>query len=214
MAARHSASRVAHYRKVLAELFADVWATGQPISWLDIGAGYGEVVEAIGKLAPPGSSIDGIEPLETKVLRAQTRGLAVIRGDLHSVTRRYQYVSLVNVFSHLPDFRQFLEQLKHIMSPPSELLMETGNAGDLSSRDELPEELRLPDHLVFAGERHIRRFLTEAGFTVLRIKSVRTDGVLNFAKNVIKRAIGIPVVPILPYQSKSRSILFRARIAP
>ena len=61
---------------------------------------------------------------------------------MNSVTERFDFVSLIHVFSHLPDLRD---------------------------SSDVPTELDLPDHLVFAGERHIVGYLEEASFEVIEI---------------------------------------------
>ena len=71
-----------------------------------------------------------------------------------------------------------------------EFFIETGNIGDLSSYKEVPTELDLPDHLVFAGESTIIKFLEDAGFKIITIKRKRKDDLLNFIKSIIKKLIG------------------------
>ena len=77
---------------------------------------------------------------------------------------------------------------------------------------EFPGELGLPDHLVFAGEKQLQGFLTQAGFEVLRVERQRIDGVVNLAKNVVKKLLGRPAALGVPYTSKYRSLLVRARL--
>lgn len=59
--ARQVPGNVAKYRRLFDKMFADVWQRPSPISWLDVGSGYGEVVEAVTCLAPEGSKIEGLE---------------------------------------------------------------------------------------------------------------------------------------------------------
>jgi len=94
------------------------------------------------------------------------------------------------------------------------VFIETGNIGELASYREAPAELNLPDHLVFAGEKNIIQFLTEAHFSITSIARVRTDGVANLAKNVLKKAMGRKVTVRLPYTSDFRTLLIRARLKP
>ena len=165
-------------------MFDDVWQTGKQISWLDVGAGYGEVVEAVALLAPSGGKIEGIEPMKPKVVHAQARGLSIRDAYLSEVHDRFDYLSIINVFSHIPDFRDFLKDIKNILAVNGEIFIETGNAGDLNSSHDVPTELDLPDHLVFAGEKHIIGYLSEAGFSIIKIKRMRRDGLINFVKNI------------------------------
>ena len=200
------------YRRLMSGLFADVWAKERPISWLDIGAGYGEFVEAIASLAPEGSSVEGIEPMKPKADNSKKRGLKIREGYVSDIDEMYDYVSLVNVFSHIPDFHEFLKDLPRILKPGGEFFLETGNIGDLTDVREVPTELDLPDHLVFAGEETIEKFLVDAGFEVLRVQRRRKDTFVNACKNVIKKAIGRQVTLSLPYTSSYRTLLIRAKL--
>ena len=85
---------------------------------------------------------------------------------------------------------------------------------DLEARSEFPGELGLPDHLVFAGERHIVGYLSRAGFEIVRIERERIDGWLNLAKNVAKLALGRPAALAVPYRSAYRQLRVRARLLP
>ena len=206
-------SKVKLYKNIFASLFYDVWNDKKKISWLDVGAGYGEIVEAISALSYPGSLIVGLEPMEPKATHAQNRDLKVHQKYLREINTKYNYVSLINVFSHIPDFRIFLEDIKNVLLDDGEFFLETGNIGDLDSSNEFPGELDLPDHLVFAGEKHIIGFLSEAGFSIVKIKRIRKDGIINFLKNIIKKIIGRKVALKIPYTSKYRSILIRAKLS-
>jgi 2-polyprenyl-3-methyl-5-hydroxy-6-metoxy-1,4-benzoquinol methylase len=211
---RRLGTKVSYYKKILGSMFDDVWQTTSQISWLDVGAGYGEVVEALVSLAPPGSKIEGIEPMKPKVLHATARGLCIREADLSEVQDRFDYVSIINVFSHIPDFRSFLKEVKQILAVNGELFLQTGNAGDLNSSHDVPTELDLPDHLVFAGEKHIVGYLSESGFSTIKIKRMRRDGLINFAKNIIKKMIGRQVFLAIPYTSAFRTIMIRAKLIP
>jgi SAM-dependent methyltransferase len=209
--ARRLPGRITEYERLFAAMYADVWSARRPISWLDVGAGYGEVVEAVARLAAAGSAVEGIEPMRPKALAAQQLGLQVHQGYLRDVKRRFEYVSLVHVFSHIPDFRGFLAEVKLVMTDRGELYIETGNAADLRSASQVPTELDLPDHLVFAGREHLLGYLREAGFEIVQIRELRRDGLLNFCRNVVKRLMGRRVHLRVPYTSGHRAIRVRAR---
>ncbi|MGI8426014.1 MAG: class I SAM-dependent methyltransferase [Actinomycetota bacterium] len=171
---RRAAAKVRLYKKILSSMFLDVWANeNTPISWLDIGAGFGEVVEAVSSLAPTGSKVEGLEPMKPKADRARVRGLNINEAYLQQVKEKFNYVSLVNVFSHLPDVRSFLMDITKVLTENGELYLETGNIGSLERSHEVPTELNLPDHLVFAGEKHILGYLEEAGFSVVKLRRIK-----------------------------------------
>ena len=172
------------------------------------------MVEAVSALAPNGSRIEGIEPMEPKAARALALGIKVSNKYLCDVTEKYDFVSLVHVFSHIPDFRAFLKEIKNVLAENGEFYFETGNIGDLVHSREVPTELDLPDHLVFAGEKHLSGYLTDEGFSIVAKRGLRKDGIINFIKNIIKKLIGRQVALAVPYTSRYRSIQIRARLHP
>lgn len=211
---RRQASKVRLYRRLLAGLFVDVWKGDTPISWLDVGAGFGEIVEAVASLAPAGSRVEGLEPMRPKAELARSRGLAVRESYLSEIGGTYGFLSLINVFSHIPDFREFLGETKRVLASGGEILIETGNIGDLDRRREVPVELDLPDHLVFAGERHLEGYLREAGFAVVEILRFRQDSAVGFARSLFKKLLGRRVALSFPYTSRYRKLLIRAHLKP
>lgn len=209
---RRVASKVARYEKIFARLFADVWRGGKPVSWLDVGAGYGEVVEAVTRLAPAGSRIEGLEPMRPKATQARARGLAITEGYLRASHAKVGFVSVVDVFSHIPNFGDFLSDVTSVLEPGGEIFIETGNLADLERREDFAGELGLPNHLVFAGECHLRGYLERAGFEIVQIEATRIDDVTNLLKNVVKKLLGRPVILGRPYSSNYRQLLARARL--
>lgn len=205
-------AKVGRYERLIGKLFDDVWRRGQPISWLDVGAGYGEVVEAVSRVAPSGSDVRGLEPMGPKAAAARARGLRIEQDYLQPGREKVEFLSTIDVFSHIPDFQGFLELAAASLRPSGEILIETGNLADVSQRGEFPFELGLPDHLVFAGEAHLRGYLDRAGFDVIRLEAVRVDDTVNFAKSIVKRLIGRPGQLRLPYRSAYRQLLIRARL--
>ncbi len=209
---RRVGSKVEFYRRVFDEMFDDVWKREQPISWLDVGAGYGEVLEAVMALAPTGSHVEGLEPMAPKARKARERGLNITEDYLRPGREKVEYISAVDVFSHIPDFNSFLSDVRLVLKEHGELFLETGNLADVPNRADFPGELGLPDHLVFAGEKHLIGFLERAGFEVLRIRRRRIDGFMNLLKNFAKKVIGRPSQLGMPYASKYRQIQVRARL--
>ena len=164
-------------------------------------------------MLPAGSQVMGIEPMAPKVAEAQARGLPVYQADLAQSSGGFDVISLVNVFSHVPDFRDFLGRLRPLLSENGELFIETGNGGDLQSMQDYPDLLYLPDHLVFAGEAHLRDYLAQSGFSVVSTAAFRVDTAAQFGKNLIKAALGRRTKLTLPYRSPFRRLLLRAKVA-
>jgi 2-polyprenyl-3-methyl-5-hydroxy-6-metoxy-1,4-benzoquinol methylase len=213
---RYSARKVASYRAKLTPLLSHLQHPQPAWHWLDIGAGFGELVEALQQLSPGGSDIRGIEPCEPKVNTARSKGLAVTSQPLSTVRERFTHVSLINVYSHLPDPASFLADLHRIMVPGAYLLLVTGNGGDIS-RSEFPGSLYLPDHLSFAGEMNLRTVLDDAHYDVVTITQHAESPTLDslpvaFAKNIARRLTGRSPVPRwLPRGSRFRSLWIVAR---
>ena len=208
---RYASWKIWFYRRILGSMFADVWKNSTPISWLDVGAGFGEFIQAVSTLAPSGSKIVGLEPMKPKAEAARERELNVHECYLSEVGERFDFISLINVFSHIPNFREFLGNLKNNLNPGGTVFIETGNIGDLSGYHQVPTELDLPDHLVFSGERHIIGYLLEAGFSIVAVKKKRKDGIINFWKNVVKSILGRQVKLMVPYTSQYRTMFVRAK---
>jgi SAM-dependent methyltransferase len=209
---RRVADKVDRYETLFRQVFADVWARGEPISWLDVGAGFGEVVEAVTRLAPAGSRIQGVEPMHPKAADALSRGLDVINGYLRRDHPKVDIVSSIDVFSHVPEYHGFLQDIRAVLNPGGEFFLETGNLADLEDRAQFPGELGLPDHLVFAGTDHLRGYLDQAGFDVVSIQEVAVDGWIHSLKSVVKKVIGREAVIAMPYTSAYRQLYVRARL--
>ena len=209
---KRSKRRVRDLRLVVEAMYADTIATGKAVTWLDVGAGYGEFIEALEGALPAGSDVSGIEPMRHKAEIAQSYGVSVRSAPLASVeAATYDVVSLMNVFSHVPDFRTFLGELRTKIKPGGELFLQTGNGGDLSRRSAYPDTLYLPDHLVFAGEQHIEGFFGQAGFRLIGKTARRFDTPMRAVKAVAKRLLGRPSYLVVPYASDFRTVFYRAR---
>jgi 2-polyprenyl-3-methyl-5-hydroxy-6-metoxy-1,4-benzoquinol methylase len=209
---RRVAAKVDRYQAIVRQAFSDVWAKGQPVSWLDVGAGFGEVVEAVTRVAPTGSRVEGVEPMHPKAADARSRGLKVIEGYLSPNHPKVDFVSSIDVFSHVPDYHSFLQDIRAVLNPGGEFFLETGNLADVERRADFPNELGVPDHLVFAGAEHIRGYLDQAGFDVVSIREERFDDWMNTVKSVVKKVIGREAVVAMPYTSPYRQLLVRARL--
>src|SRR5215218_8889457 len=172
---RRNPRKLRRYGRVLRAMFRDEIAAGAPVSWLDVGAGFGELVEVLQGLLPGGSRVEGIEPMRQKAAHARQRGLPVTAATLSEARGPYDVVSLINVFSHIPDFDAFLGEILGVLRPGGTVFIETGNGGDLADSGAYPDVLYLPDHLVFAGIGHMRAFLERNGLQVAAVRQRRID---------------------------------------
>lgn len=212
---RRSERKVSYYTKVVNELFgAELRSARQPV-WLDVGCGYGEALEAVVRVSRGTARAIGVEPMTHKAVAASARGLTVDNFFLEPERYRADFVSMIDIFSHIPDFRSILATVRSNLNVDAYLFLETGNLADIPRREDFPNELGLPDHLTFAGERQIAALLVEAGFQVLTIRRERIDGIENMIKNIVKRSMGRQSKISVPYLSRYRQLQFKAKlIAP
>ena len=208
---RYRESRARHHRKTIDRMFGDL-AGRAGLRWLDIGAGFGELLGAVSS-AFPGAALTGVEPNAAKRQAAQERGLTLTDVPLAALPRRgFDVVSVINVWSHLPDPAEFLGEVHSLLAHEGHVLVETGTGGELDSAESYPDALLLPDHLSFAGERHVVGILERTGFVVELVRRRRVDTISFAAERAAKRALGRPTRLIVPYRSPFRTICVRARV--
>lgn len=195
-----SAGKIRAYQRILARLIA----SERPVRWLDIGAGYGELLEAAQAVMPDHSSFLGTEPMQQKTQFCRSLGLSVTSQPLSSVKGTFDVITMFDVFSHLTDFREVLRDCRRLLSEDGKLLMKTGNGAELASARDYPGPLELPDHMVFAGRSQLSAFFQEAGFNVQRIEEERIDTLLRVMKEIRRAVIGKPTRPVFPYSSAFR----------
>lgn len=208
---RHVEKKVSIYHKIFRDTFSDVWKSRQPIVWLDLGAGYGEIIRSIKKLAHPDSVVIGLEPMKPKVEAAKKRGIVLLEGYLSDETPPCDFVSVINVFSHIYDFDLILQQIHRVLNEGGEVYIETGDMGSVDHRSDFPGELGLPDHVAFGSERHLRGFLERNKFKIVSLQRIRADGFLFSLKCVVKRILGRDTRVLLPYSSPYRELRIRAK---
>jgi 2-polyprenyl-3-methyl-5-hydroxy-6-metoxy-1,4-benzoquinol methylase len=212
----YSVAKMRAYCQKLATLFPVDEAGGTPVRWLDVGAGQGELVQAVRELGYEHVDAEGVEPCGPKVEQARRRGLPVSSRKLAELEGPYTHVSLIDVYSHLPDPVAFLRELRRLLHPDGQLLLVTGNGADIP-REEFPGALYLPDHLSFAGEAIVTEVLDRAGFRVTRIEAYAEapsvdSRLLGALKNAARRLLGRPTVSSrIPRDSRFRSLWVRAQ---
>jgi len=183
-------SKVSSYTATLQEMFSDGSALYGK-TWLDIGCGYGEFLLALKRFSSNGLLVKGVEPNLTKATSAKNRGLDVSYFDLAGHKEKYDYISILNVYSHLSDPRRIIGEWRSLLVPGGELILETGDTADLNS-EQHPKPFFLPDHLSFASEAIVRNLLEELCFEVigvLKYPEVRDTGI-----GILREAIKV-VIP-------------------
>jgi len=214
---RYSRRKASEFSRKISELFPDAELGSRTCRWLDVGAGYGELIQAVRGLTAPGSEIVGIEPCEAKAKKAKALGLTITKGGISDLHGRYTHVSLVNVFSHLPDPVEFLAEIKSVMEHGCQLVLVTGNGGDIERQD-FPGSLYLPDHLSFVGECHLKSILQKVGYHIRVLKAYKNalaydNCLVGLMKNIGRLALKRPWVPLfVPESSPFRSLWVRAEL--
>jgi len=160
-------SKICRYLDVLGDLFG-----GRPHrarSWLDVGCGHGEFMLAVRQFSGGAIAVEGSEPNEQKRRSAIAHGLRVSFHDLDAHSKTYDVISLLNVYSHLPDPPAFLTSLKRLLTPGGELILETGDSAGLSAKEH-HRPFYLPDHLSFASEAIVVAILERLGFEIVAVR--------------------------------------------
>ena len=165
--ARYNPGKITGYMKVLDDLFSRE-LTGLN-KWLDIGCGYGEFIQAVNNYSSGRINIKGSEPSVHKQESAKRRGLNVEFFDIDTHTEKYDIISLLNVYSHLPDPPSFLDSIKKLLYPGGELIIQTGDTADIVPENYI-RPFYLPDHLSFASEKILVEMLRRKGFEIIVIK--------------------------------------------
>eukprot|EP00668_Euglena_longa_P001385 GGOE01001644.1.p1 GENE.GGOE01001644.1~~GGOE01001644.1.p1 ORF type:complete len:668 (+),score=205.48 GGOE01001644.1:98-2101(+) len=141
-------------------------------NWLDVGAGNGELLMALRKSSQHLDAL-GIETTQYKIDHAVAKGLTVIKKRLEDFApSSYDVVSAMNVLSHVARPVGFFGALARIVKPGGCIWMSTGNAADIPV-NEAPGRFDLPDHLVFAGRRHVFTIFHRIGFKVQSYKEYK-----------------------------------------
>jgi SAM-dependent methyltransferase len=184
------ASKELRLRRVLELVFKGALPEG---SWLDIGAGFGELLAALQALCGSKLRVVGLEPNSAKVLAAQARGLPIeLLGDTRA-RGPFDYVSALNVYSHLPDPVQTIREWADLLRPGGQILLQTGDTCELPAWRH-PRPYSLPDHLSFASEAIVRGVLERVGLhvtTVLRQPLYPAVSPLYRLRQVAKRLIRV-----------------------
>jgi SAM-dependent methyltransferase len=203
---RFSPLRVLRMSVLMRRLVPHRVRSGKPVRWLDIGCGHGELLVALQRLVPSGSTLVGVEPNDHKARSARARGLHVV-SSLDDVTSTFDVVSMMNVYGHLPDPVSTIADWSRLLDrPDGELVIETGNGAELSTREGYPGSLDLPDHLSFIGERHLRLVCALVGLEVRAVKRTRPDGLVGTGHALLRSAASRRWVVGRPYRSQFRDM--------
>ena len=176
---RFKKSKISTYITILKDFYTDGLSSFNNKSWLDIGCGNGEFLEAL-KSINKNIKLKGSEPNEIKASTCLKRGLDVewiAHLDKHTV--KYDYISLLNVYSHLPDPVEFISKIKERLNPHGELFLQTGHSSHLPSTLHHKPYLA-PDHLSFANREIVEGILVKMGFEIIHTNIYRNEQFPSF----------------------------------
>ncbi|MBX3497327.1 MAG: class I SAM-dependent methyltransferase [Parvibaculum sp.] len=185
---KRSEWKVKYYSGILENIYGPT--LDKKIAWLDVGCGHGEFLEALRAFWPDLQTLVGSEPNVRKQESAKSRGLDVEFIDLSAEKRKFDVVSFLNVYSHLPNPRIFLDEVRSVLNPGGEILLQTGDVAHLEKQD-MFRPYSLPDHLSFANESLVRELLRQQGFEVISVHKfpVTPTDPVTVVKEVIKHVI-------------------------
>jgi len=205
---RYHRGRVKELRKVVSSAFADDLGKRRRLRWLDVGSGHGEMIGALRGVLPAGSTAIGMEPNEGKRRSATRRGFNLV-STLAEADGEFDVISLINVYSHLPDPVRFLSSLRERLWAGGSFLIATGNGADLERREHYPDALYLPDHLSFTGESQLQLLASKLEMNIVGIDRRRSDRLSDFAFQVAKMLTRRPYRLGMPYSSPFRTLVVR-----
>jgi SAM-dependent methyltransferase len=217
------AGKIREYSGVLTDFFGDELKDG--FTWLDVGCGHGEFMLAVQRHSQGRVVVEGADPNPYKRASAQKRGLHVYDSSDAAHAGRYDMLSLLNVYSHLPDPPAVFAGYRRLLKPGGELFIQTGDTADMSSEDHY-RPLYLPDHLSFGSEAIIRQVLQRSGFEIVSVRKypLVTADPLTVVREAGK-AIRAMVMPRYRYSTKwqylrrhklygATDMFIRARLKP
>ncbi len=172
VAGKYRISKYFRFLRILKDFYyAEKIYFGRAKYWLDIGCGHGEFPQAISEFFP-GITVSGVEPNSKKRISCKKNGVHVMEDDSYP-KRKYDVISLLNVYPHLPNPPEFFKKLHSMIRKGGELFVETGHTSDL------PEKYHhrpyfLPDHLSFANKKIVEKILVESGFKIIQTEIYRS----------------------------------------
>ena len=177
--------KVKNYLSILSDLFGADQKPADKKVWMDIGCGNGEFLLALSKYFTQNIDAKGIEPNIHKQQIAIAKGLNVGFYDLETANEKYDTISILNVYSHLPDPVEAFINWRKLLKPGGELIIETGDTADFSYANHY-KPFFLPDHLSFANEQIVTSILQRTGYEVVVLKKYRYQmGLLASAKDIL-----------------------------
>ena len=169
------------------------------ITWLDIGSGNGEFVETLNNFAGEFIDLTGLEPNVKKLEGARERGMNIQFFDMSTHQEKYDVISALNMYSHLPNPPVDLAKWCDMLNEGGEILIQTGDSANLSPKDH-HKPYFLPDHLSFTSKELLVKLLESIGMEVLQVEMYRLGQYPIFSPLELLKQIGHF---LLPWQTSS-----------
>lgn len=161
---------IPRYLKILNDFYKADYLKNK--SWLDIGCGNGEFLLALKEFTDNNIIVKGSEPNKLKIKSAKKHNLDVELLDLEKHEKQYDFISALNVFSHLPNPIKTLKSWKKLIKEDGELFIETGHSSHLPPKYH-NKPYYLPDHLSFANKDLLVQMLEKIGFHIINVEIYR-----------------------------------------
>ena len=185
-------NKIPRYLKILKDFYDAEYLSNK--CWLDIGCGNGEFLIALKEFSKDKVRVKGSEPNKFKIETARKHDLDVEFLDLEKHDKQYDFVSSLDVFSHLPNPVETLKTWKGLIKNDGEFFIETGHSCHLPSKYH-NKPYSLPDHLSFANKDILVQILDKTGYQIVKVEIYRgifyrEANLTNFSKELVKKLLG------------------------
>lgn len=141
-----------------------------PADFVDVGAAFGNLVEAAGAA---GYRARGLDVSEYAAGDARNRGLDIQVGELKPgvlAPESVDVLTMIEVFEHLTDPRSAMQALREIIRPGGLVIIQTANFRGAQARNAGRDyHYYLPGHFYYYSSDNLRKLLAEFSFSRTKI---------------------------------------------
>ena len=195
-----SKKKVKEYKKIIAELDF-IKQLREKAKILDLGAGNGEFLVVFQSLGF--KNISAIEPNKNKQKELLKHSICL--EESLKLNQKYDFISMLNVFSHLEDPKKTLNTIFSLLNEGGYLLIQTGDSSLCSAKEHYKPYLAT-DHLLFTHEKQLNNLLASLGFKKLKSLSKPSYYSRFLVKTLVKTLLGKTPMVNLTYASKHKDL--------